>query len=123
MTIPVGGEIGDEVHEHSDQVLTFVSGTGEADLAGHTHPIGAGDQCAVPAGTKHNFRNTGGERTSRRHDERSDRSQLAVPSHASAATTAAAVPVSNVGSITGAKFGEWLAGMSVETVPAASALA
>jgi mannose-6-phosphate isomerase-like protein (cupin superfamily) len=59
MTIPVGGEIGEEVHENSDQVLTFVSGTGEADLAGHTHPIEAGDQCAVPAGTKHNFRNTG----------------------------------------------------------------
>lgn len=59
MTIPAGGEIGEEVHENTDQVLTFVSGNGEADLAGHTHPIEAGDQCAVPAGTMHNFRNTG----------------------------------------------------------------
>ena len=59
MTIPPGGEIGDEVHEHTDQILTFVSGTGEADLNGHTHPIEAGDQCAVPAGAQHNFRNTG----------------------------------------------------------------
>lgn len=61
MTIPVGGEIGEEVHENTDQVLTFISGTGEADLAGHTHPIEGGDQCAVPAGTKHNFRNTGNQ--------------------------------------------------------------
>ncbi|WP_298458166.1 cupin domain-containing protein [uncultured Cellulomonas sp.] len=59
MTIPAGGEIGDEVHQSTDQILTFVSGTGEADLNGHTHPIEAGDQCAVPAGTRHNFRNTG----------------------------------------------------------------
>ena len=50
MTIPTGGEIGEEVHEHTDQILTFVAGTGEADLNGHTHPIEAGDQCAVPAG-------------------------------------------------------------------------
>lgn len=61
MTIPAGEEIGDEVHENSDQILTFVAGSGEADLAGHTHPIDAGDQCAVPAGTRHNFRNTGDE--------------------------------------------------------------
>ncbi|QAV70990.1 cupin domain-containing protein [Salinibacterium sp. UTAS2018] len=59
MTIPAGGDIGEEIHENSDQILTFISGTGAADLAGHTHPIEGGDQCAVPAGTKHNFRNTG----------------------------------------------------------------
>ena len=61
MTVPVGGEIGDEVHETTDQILTFISGSGEADLNGETHPIDAGDQCAVPAGTQHNFRNTGDE--------------------------------------------------------------
>lgn len=61
MTIPVGGEIGDEVHETTDQLLTFVSGTGHADLDGHTHAVDAGDLCAVPAGTRHNFRNTGDE--------------------------------------------------------------
>lgn len=61
MTIPAGGEIGDEVHPETDQILTFISGTGVADLAGHSHEIGAGDQCAVPAGTRHNFRNTGDE--------------------------------------------------------------
>ena len=61
MTIPPGEEIGAEVHEHGDQILTFISGTGHADLAGHSHPIEAGDQCAVPAGAEHNFRNTGDE--------------------------------------------------------------
>ena len=45
------------------------------------------------------------------------------PSHASEATTMAAVPVSSVGLMAGAKCGEWLAGMSWETVPAASAFA
>lgn len=61
MTIPPGEEIGAEVHEHGDQILTFVSGSGQADLAGSSHPIEAGDQCAVPAGELHNFRNTGSE--------------------------------------------------------------
>ncbi|MGO0577670.1 cupin domain-containing protein [Ornithinimicrobium panacihumi] len=61
MTLQPGEEIGAEVHEHGDQILTFISGTGEADLAGHSHPIEAGDQCAVPAGAEHNFRNTGDE--------------------------------------------------------------
>lgn len=61
MTIPAGREIGAEVHEGTDQILTFVAGTGEADLAGHTHRVGPGEQWAVPAGTRHNFRNTGDE--------------------------------------------------------------
>lgn len=61
MTVPVGGQIGDEVHPDTDQILTFISGTGHADLNGETHPIEAGDQCAVPAGAQHNFRNTGDE--------------------------------------------------------------
>ena len=61
MAIPVGGEIGDEVHDTTDQLLSFVSGSGEADLDGETHTVDAGDLCAVPAGTRHNFRNTGDE--------------------------------------------------------------
>ena len=59
MTIPSGGEIGEETHEHTDQILTFVSGTGEADVAGQTRPVTQGDLVVVPAGTRHNFRNTG----------------------------------------------------------------
>jgi mannose-6-phosphate isomerase-like protein (cupin superfamily) len=59
MTIPVGGEIGEEVHENTDQILSFVSGTGVADLAGQTSAVAQGDLVVVPAGTRHNFRNTG----------------------------------------------------------------
>jgi len=59
MTIPPAGEIGAETHEHNDQILTFVSGTGEADVAGQTKAVAPGDLVAVPAGTLHNFRNTG----------------------------------------------------------------
>ncbi|GAA1624290.1 hypothetical protein GCM10009679_31650 [Saccharothrix algeriensis] len=59
MTIPPGGEIGEEVHEHNDQILTFVSGTGEAAVGGETRQVTQGDLVAVPAGTRHNFRNTG----------------------------------------------------------------
>jgi mannose-6-phosphate isomerase-like protein (cupin superfamily) len=59
MTIPVGGDIGLEVHEGNDQILTFVSGTGEARVAGETKPVTQGDLVVVPAGTEHNFVNTG----------------------------------------------------------------
>lgn len=59
MTIPADGEIGEEVHEDTDQVLSFVSGIGEARVGGQKRKIVAGDVVAVPAGTKHNFVNTG----------------------------------------------------------------
>jgi mannose-6-phosphate isomerase-like protein (cupin superfamily) len=59
MTIPPGGEIGEETHEDTDQVLTFVSGVGEAIVAGERKAVAAGDLVAVPAGTLHNFVNTG----------------------------------------------------------------
>ncbi|MDG4820663.1 cupin domain-containing protein [Asanoa sp. WMMD1127] len=59
MTIPPDGEIGEEVHETTDQLLTFVSGVGEARVGGEKKPVSAGDLVFVPAGTKHNFVNTG----------------------------------------------------------------
>ena len=59
MTIPPGGEIGEETHEDTDQILTFVSGTGEAMVSGKTKQVAQGDLVVVPAGKKHNFRNTG----------------------------------------------------------------
>jgi mannose-6-phosphate isomerase-like protein (cupin superfamily) len=59
MTIPPGGEIGEETHDDTDQILSFVSGTGEADVAGETRQVTQGDLVVVPAGTRHNFRNTG----------------------------------------------------------------
>lgn len=59
MTIPPGGEIGEEVHGDTDQVLAFVDGTGEAVLDGETSRIGPNDLVFVRAGTRHNFVNTG----------------------------------------------------------------
>jgi len=59
MTIPPGGEIGQETHHDTDQILTFVSGMGEAEVAGETRPVEQGDLVVVPAGKEHNFRNTG----------------------------------------------------------------
>ncbi|MEU4214742.1 cupin domain-containing protein [Actinoplanes sp. NPDC026623] len=58
MTIPPGGEIGSEVHE-VDQILTFVSGVGEARVSGETRRVVAGDLVVVPAGRTHNFTNEG----------------------------------------------------------------
>jgi len=59
MTIPPGGEIGEEVHEDTDQILTFVSGTGKAVVSGTEKNVAQGDLVVVPAGKKHNFLNTG----------------------------------------------------------------
>lgn len=59
MTVPPGGEIGEEIHEGVDQILTFVSGVGEAVVSGERTKIAAGDLVVVPAGRKHNVRNTG----------------------------------------------------------------
>ncbi len=61
MSIPRGGEIGMETHHDVDQVLVFVSGEGESILNGDHRPVGPGTLTLVPAGTEHNFRNTGTE--------------------------------------------------------------
>jgi mannose-6-phosphate isomerase-like protein (cupin superfamily) len=61
MTIPVGEEIGEEVHEGIDQLLVFVEGDAEAILEGQSSPVRAGQAVLVPAGTRHNFRNTGAQ--------------------------------------------------------------
>jgi mannose-6-phosphate isomerase-like protein (cupin superfamily) len=59
MTIPPGGEIGDEVHSETDQALAFVDGVGKAQLDGESVDIGPNDLVFVRAGTRHNFVNTG----------------------------------------------------------------
>jgi mannose-6-phosphate isomerase-like protein (cupin superfamily) len=60
MTIQPGDEIGEETHE-GDQLLLFVDGEGEAIIEGRSSPVRAGDYVFVPAGTLHNFVNTGSE--------------------------------------------------------------
>jgi len=59
MTIPPGGEIGEEVHEETDQILSFISGVGQAVISGQSRKVKAGDVVAVPAGRTHNFSNDG----------------------------------------------------------------
>jgi mannose-6-phosphate isomerase-like protein (cupin superfamily) len=61
MSIPAGGEIGEETHKYTEQTLFFLSGTGKAYLDDREFPIGPGDVVVVTAGTKHNFKNTGTE--------------------------------------------------------------
>lgn len=58
MTVPVGGDIGDEVHL-VDQALTFTSGMACATIGGKHQDVKAGDLVVVPAGTRHQFVNTG----------------------------------------------------------------
>lgn len=58
MSIPVGGEIGQETHK-VDQVLIFVEGMGQAILNGVVSNVSARSLVFVPAGTEHNFKNTG----------------------------------------------------------------
>jgi mannose-6-phosphate isomerase-like protein (cupin superfamily) len=58
MTIPPGGEIGEETHD-VDQILTFISGVGKAKVSGETRNVVQGDLVVVPAGKKHNFVNDG----------------------------------------------------------------
>ena len=62
MSILPGEDIGREVHEVVDQVLIFFSKVRDRpswDVK--CHDIGPGDMFAVPAGTEHNFTNTGDE--------------------------------------------------------------
>lgn len=59
MTIPPGGEIGEESHVHVEQTLFCLSGSGDARLDGNVVPFAAGDVVVVTPGTRHNFVNTG----------------------------------------------------------------
>jgi mannose-6-phosphate isomerase-like protein (cupin superfamily) len=59
MSIPAGEEIGEEVHDDIDQVLAFVSGSGEAVIEGERTPVREGSVVVVPGATRHNFITTG----------------------------------------------------------------
>jgi mannose-6-phosphate isomerase-like protein (cupin superfamily) len=61
MSVEPGDDIGEETHA-VDQVLFFLSGSGEAILNGKDRsPIKANSLVVVPAGTLHNFINTGSQ--------------------------------------------------------------
>ena len=59
MSLKPGEEIGEETHDGVDQILFFVDGDGKAVIDGHTESITIDDVVFVPAGTLHNFINTG----------------------------------------------------------------
>lgn len=59
MSIPAGGEIGEETHPDNDQTLLLIDGTGQVVLNGQATDYEAGDLVLVPAGTKHNFLSKG----------------------------------------------------------------
>ena len=58
MSVEPGDDIGEETHD-VDQVLVFVAGEGEAVLNGDRSTVEANTMVVVPAGTLHNFINTG----------------------------------------------------------------
>lgn len=59
MSIPPGGEIGEEVHHHVEQTLYVQSGTGKALVGETTYEVGPGDVVVVTPGARHNVTNTG----------------------------------------------------------------
>lgn len=58
MSVEPGDDVGEETHD-VDQVLVFVEGEGESVLDGERGRVGPGTLVSVPAGTLHNFVNTG----------------------------------------------------------------
>lgn len=61
MAIPVGGDIGEEVHAHVEQTIALVEGEALSVLDGVRREVFAGDIVVVPPGTMHNFINNGTE--------------------------------------------------------------
>jgi mannose-6-phosphate isomerase-like protein (cupin superfamily) len=59
MSLKPGEEIGAEVHEDKDQFFRFESGQGEVLINDKSNPVEDGIGVIVPAGAKHNVRNTG----------------------------------------------------------------
>ncbi len=59
MTLQVGEEIGAEVHEDRDQFFRFEEGRGQVDIDDNSYDVEDGTGVIVPAGARHNVRNTG----------------------------------------------------------------
>jgi len=53
------GELGEEAHDHGDEILFIVEGKGEVILDGRAEPARRHDAIFVTAGQLHNLRNTG----------------------------------------------------------------
>jgi mannose-6-phosphate isomerase-like protein (cupin superfamily) len=61
MTLQPGEEIGEEVHEDRDQFFRIEDGSGAVDIDGVEKRVEEDFAVIVPAGARHNVRNTGGQ--------------------------------------------------------------
>lgn len=61
MALKPGEEIGEEVHDDRDQFFRVEKGEGEVSIDGHKTKIKSDVAIVVPAGARHNVRNTGDE--------------------------------------------------------------
>jgi mannose-6-phosphate isomerase-like protein (cupin superfamily) len=61
MTLQPGEEIGEEVHADRDQFFRIEEGAGVIDIDGRENAVEDDIAVIVPAGSRHNVRNTGGE--------------------------------------------------------------
>ena len=59
MALPVGGEIGFEVHSDTDQFFRFEEGQGKVTINETVYEVSNGDGIVVPAGSRHNVENIG----------------------------------------------------------------
>ena len=59
MSLPPGCDIGSEVHDDRDQFFRFEQGRGQVDIDDNSHAVADGSGVIVPAGARHNVRNTG----------------------------------------------------------------
>jgi mannose-6-phosphate isomerase-like protein (cupin superfamily) len=59
MTLQPGDEIGEEVHEDRDQFFRIEEGSGLVDIDGTANEVEDDFAVIVPAGARHNVRNTG----------------------------------------------------------------
>ena len=58
MSLKVGEEIGEEIHENNDQFFRFESGSGKCIIDETEYLVKNGDVIVVPSGAKHNVINT-----------------------------------------------------------------
>ena len=61
MTLQAGEEIGEEVHEDRDQFFRIEEGSGAVDIDGVENRVEDDFAVIVPAGARHNVRNTGSQ--------------------------------------------------------------
>ena len=57
MSIPIGEDIGEEIHQKLDQMLVIVEGSGTALVGAQEFTFHSGDVIYVPAGARHNIIN------------------------------------------------------------------